>query len=481
MEELKNTLSKVLTGSSQNKLPIKSRKESRHDLYLNTTSSRVGTEENQTQRGMKTTKANSQQIHEKEKHKGRAEELNSFIQKINQNLKKVPYYENHLVREKNQLQTNLKLINEEIQKFTSHIIELLQTKTEEMITTLNVEFGREMIRLTNFSENLKNMNKGLQDILADIESNYQRILYKINEQPYRMIMDKYLERLPVFENFFSNSKNFDIDYTKFLPTEKIAHIKRNLRNVVNESLAKSLTGHGMMAAKDVGHVQKIVLSSPPTHEIKSIGVFDNLMLSKESDDMFKSKTTSSNNINIVSFENKDIFENALKDSMEPMATTNFTRESHTNTLASNVFASEQEDFKNPLLSEALQTPKLNCEVQIDIHQAVSPFSDDPLSSYQAYDSCMLSSQVASSQSSLHALDINNLGGGSYLKTQQQPVFNKMLAARQLNLRIDENTNFLNYPQNRVIQTEKNYRIDMRRKPQSPAFKRNDDEETTIYE
>ncbi len=309
---------------------------------LETNSSRLPTEESQISRDSKeskpeTIKSSKSSFKSEEKStnphinrsKGREGEVKAFIQNIQDHINSIPSLETQFAKEKNQLQTNLKQINEKIQEFTGKVVKLLQEQTEEMMTGLNVEFGREMLRISSFSEKLKNTSKGLQEIVTDIESNYQRILHNIDERPYRMIMDKYMERMPNFEKFFASAKNFHLDYTKFLPTEKIAHFKRCLKATINETFTGFMTKTEAPRLSYNSKHQKEIMSSQ-VHEIAPKPELEVLLRSEESEVSGQSSTAMKNvNHMIISFENKEIFQNALQSSMEPMITMTNTRNSET--------------------------------------------------------------------------------------------------------------------------------------------------------
>jgi len=440
----------------------------------------------------------SENQYNKDRSATREVEVRGFIQKIQENLKKVPVLESKFLKEKNQLQTNLKTINEKIQEFTAKVVKVLQEQTEEMLTNLNVEFGREMIRLSSFSEKLKNTNKGLQEISTDIESNYKRILHNIDEKPYRMIMDKYMERLPSFEKFFYNAKNFHMDYTKFLPTEKIAHFKRILKTFMNEAFAGYTTDIEACNSR-LSHnsrLNKEALSSPPMHEFKT-GEFEVFLRSEESEDVRGTKPNNPNNTNntinttntintntintfstnhmLVSFENKDIFQNALQNSIEPITTTNFTRDSQSNTITSNVFVSDPEEFGNPLFLEALKTPKLNFEIEAALNEEVSSFTEDDFSSYREKDSS-ISSQTMSGSSSLNKYmslleKVNQKQDtrSQYLKSGR--VYENGKKPSQ----VYDHVNLMNYIENKL--KDENMREPCQKSLfQSPAFKEMDEDD-----
>lgn len=403
----------------------------------------------------------------------REEEIKSFLQKVRDTIKKVPSLEEQTQADKNQLHSYLSSTNEKIQIWIAKMITILQEQAENIMTSLNVEFSKEMVQLAGFSESLKSINRGLNETTTDIEANYKRILNDIEEEPYQMIMGRYDKRLINFDKLLGTIKNRPKDTTKFLPSEKLSHFKRRLKTIINEAFSESLETNIDYEApvQQQGHF----VNSPPLPEIKTLGQFEDFLRSEESKDVLKAKPTFANNL-FISFENKDIFENALQSSVEAVTTVNFTQDSQLNTLTSNVFVSEPDDLGNPLFIDALKTSNVNMNLGRGLNDELSSFSEDTYADYRNHS---MSSAALSGGSSLnkyvHLLDKVNQ------KQSTRNYYLKMGSLYDLGRKgsqLYDHAGFLNFIENK-LKDERVRETCQKSLFQSPAFKEMA-EDTTLY-
>jgi len=253
----------------------------------------------------------------------REQNVKNFLQKTHGILSKISSLESQQAKDRDHLQTNFQVISEKVNLFTTKIINNLKEQTNVMLTNLKTEYSKEITEQNKFSEHLERAKKGLLEMNTDIEKNYKNILNHIEENPYKEIMGKYNEELQTIEYQLGNATNLSKNIMKFLPSEKLSYFKRRLKTAVNESFSDShseanLTYNGS-SFKERKHEKRDL------PKMNTIGDFEDFLKSEENEEVLTAKQNPSAHV-VVSFNNKDIFQNALKTSFKENEDPNYLQE-----------------------------------------------------------------------------------------------------------------------------------------------------------
>ena len=328
----------------------------------------------------------------------RRQEISNFIKKIGESVKDMGIIEESIMKERNKTQIDYKNALEDLEDLTKRLTSIIKDQKESHIISWNLEYGKELLRFQEYERQLMGFNKDVEEMKGDIEEHLDNIIHNIDHKPYHIIMEKYQDRLNNFTKFSvgfnsassyrslsnfagllnsndnkknenllgSNSKNhYD---SKFL--DKINEYRQKIKIILQEILDNpryecfkppSISDiHTNIRIKTIVQDDLHVNNHQLLNNMRK---FEDFLKSEEDEINIKmSPRMKSNNIMhhnkqnpvFVSFENKEIFENALKDSAERMSVFSTAQSPNCKTLLAGGFCLDSEEsILNNILTERL--------------------------------------------------------------------------------------------------------------------------------
>lgn len=244
-------------------------------------------------------------------HKRRGEELQLFIKRVEElvgrmkNLESVVSYErtkaaNIFLSEKSNLEGFCK-------RFVSAVVE----KRDAIYRSLDAEQSKSDQFFNEIVKTPLRYSVEMSQIQGDVEENMENIMKNIEDKPYKKIMQKYEERLSIYENYLKERELVlmkDVIY----PTncDGVNEFKKQLRDFVNKFLdiCQAPQGQSKGNISNIGDFETFLRSEEETLDLTSG--------QSKSDTNSVHSGSMTQNYTLISFENKDIFQNAMTTSKE---------------------------------------------------------------------------------------------------------------------------------------------------------------------
>ena len=246
--------------------------------------------------------------------KRRNDELSSFVNRLEDLLERMRSLENCVNHEKTKAVNNFQTDKANILWLSSQLIDKITEQKEALCKSLDNEQSQMVLILADIAKTPLKYLTEISQIKCDIEENMQNIMKNIEDKPYKRIMEKYEERLALYDSYLRDK---EIAVVKEMIQPKSHNTLESLKLSLSESL------------------REILESSMPTQEKKdllNLGDFEGFMRCDE--EMLEIPQTSAQKFNpaaqhrkvssmvtnrnyaLISFENKDIFQNAMNTSKD---------------------------------------------------------------------------------------------------------------------------------------------------------------------
>lgn len=237
-------------------------------------------------------------------YKRRNEELINFTQRLGDLIERIGSLKNYAGHEKAKVLGVITHEKESIDACCKKLIETVNRTRDEIFKSLDSEQSN---ATQWFGEVVRAPSKFLDEITqikANLEENMQNIAKNTEEKPYNQMMQKYEEKFDLFERVLSENEVALFEETSEQRTrDTIPKFKKNLRERVESTIAA--------LSEDDVNVEQAGGDYLPCDEESKLNSVDTISSRQKS---FNGSMT--HNLTLVSFENKEIFENALSSSKD---------------------------------------------------------------------------------------------------------------------------------------------------------------------
>ena len=246
--------------------------------------------------------------------KRRNEELTNFVTRLEDLLERMKSLENCVNHEKAKAVNNHRTDKETVEWLCKQLIDKINEHKEAVCKSLDNEKSNVVQMFADFSKTPLKYLTEISQIKSDIEENMQNIMRNIEDKPYKRIMQKYEERLTLYDSYLRD-KEIAVIKEMIQPKHHstVEELKVSLRESFEEILGNSmpvpekkdlLTNIGDFEGFMRCDEEMLELPDSSAHKIHPAAHHKVL------------STASTQNYTLVSFENKDIFQNALNTSKD---------------------------------------------------------------------------------------------------------------------------------------------------------------------
>ena len=258
-------------------------------------------------------------------YKRRNQELLGFTHKVETLLERMKSLEGSVSHEKAKAINTFRSEKENLESFCRRVMTAVVEQKDNVCKSLDLEQDSSSQNFTEIAKMPTRYSMEMKQIKGDIEDNMENIMKNIEDKPYKNIMKKYEERLGLYEGFL---KDKEAALLKMLVQPACQNNIEELKAKLRMSLDRLL---------DVSQPLVKSQKTGATDNISNLGDFENFLRSDEEEiDLIGGNTKQNGahgaysgnnhscsgsqafpqNYTLVSFENKDIFQNALNTSKE---------------------------------------------------------------------------------------------------------------------------------------------------------------------
>lgn len=301
----------------------------------------------------------------------RKEEILHYASELDLGLGELPKMQDELMTYQRQRQDDIENIKEDIRSFAGKIIDIVEYQADSAIKMIEQDFEQNSKLTRDLIKNLQKYNTQLVETKKFIESS-KEILLENSEAEHNKIKSECIAMLEDFEDSMRRAQKLLKEPVKIIPIEKTSAFKKGVKAALNEIL--------------MSYSPASLLNSPPLPDLQNINEFADFLKSEENKEVLKMKPVKERQSTldmIVSFDNREIFENALEASTNSN-TVRSTRENCQGIVPINLFKSDSDNFSSILSNESLRTPRLNEEDKEVNYNAVFNGSTEDLEKYVEY-------------------------------------------------------------------------------------------------
>ena len=245
------------------------------------------------------------------KLKRRNEELTNFIGRLDALLQKMKSLENCVDHERKKVINNFRNEKENIELFCKQLVSKISEHTENICRSLDIEQSEAIQQYDLLAKTPLRYLSEISQIKGDIEENLQNIMKNIEDKPYKRIMHKYEERLGYYENFVREK---EITLTQKLAPPRCHSTLEELKKLLKESISTLLGDSTLIQEKsaliNLGDFEGFMRCDEEISELPLQNGLGRNSVNSQLQQQIPSKTMTQN-YTLISFENKDLFQNAL--------------------------------------------------------------------------------------------------------------------------------------------------------------------------
>ena len=251
------------------------------------------------------------------KHNKELERIyNEIKSQIGQAVEEVKYLENKLFERKEDAVQRAQVIKESIKTCSEGVVLLFREETEKTTKSLNSELTQETLSIDSLLKGLELLTRDFKDNSQGMESIFQQSVYN-KETIYRELIDEQHEHFILLKNELHRITRLIEERKRITFEGKIEEYKKSLKAVLQEVILELEAEESKMNNTDQITSQKIY----DENMIRNLGAFEDFLRADESHDALEMKIVKSKNLGdnmVISFGNKEIFENVLQSPTEAL-------------------------------------------------------------------------------------------------------------------------------------------------------------------
>jgi len=329
-----------------------------------------------------TPKLQKVQFHESPPHQPDSEEVKKLVGLIKEKSNEIDMFKELLKKRKEQINHNVRKILEEHDSFTNKVIKALQEHTEHCMLKLNIEVSEEISGIDNLTKKIGEFETGLKNIKNEIQNFFAEPCSAWDKKFFDLSLNKYYGKINAFKEMSDLiNEKYIINKKVFSPSRKSGHFQEKLKERLEDIFKRLETTVGDDKKK------KICPNSIRFHGTKSVEHFEGTAETDKTETLKKRLTlletqrSPSHNLNqaakniLISFENRDLFKNALQSDPRMSKGVNTTQDTHRKTLTSNsnFFKTDSGEGSVSLFSDLKRTPRLTFELEDSVNTKINEF------------------------------------------------------------------------------------------------------------